>query len=184
VAEDASSPSWTGMLTETVEATVRSNQRLADFMAYCRSPESRECWPGVQDVHPQEGGIFYRIGVEAPGLNRAELLVEEHLRASFEDGAGFESALVFTWITRKMPAGLVASAWATYRFTEEESGTRLDFSLRYIMPRAALSLMTNRTRFVDSVRRAWEVYVGRLGQPADEITLSSVSDMPAVGGAK
>lgn len=183
MSEDPSSPSWAGMLTETVETSVWSSRGLADFVAFCRSPESRQWWPGVQDVHAQEGAIFYRIGVEASGLTRAELLVEEHLRRSFEAGDGFESALVFTWITRKTPAGLVASAWATYRFTEEGGGTRLEFSLRYIMPRAALSLMTNRPRFVDSVRRAWEVYLERLGQSGDEITLPSDSGLPTVRGA-
>ena len=136
---------------------------LADCERWCRSAESRMCFPGTTDVASEGSGLIlmYTVQLSAPGTSRpAVLSVEEHLTNPDreEDGVAFTSTQVWHW-----PSGAVASAWATYQFSPAgERRTRVRLTQRYRMPGAALQEVLDERRFRQSTERAFDAYVEEL----------------------
>jgi hypothetical protein len=130
-------------------------------MAWCQSAESRLCWPGTKEAWNKSGTIYYTVMMNAPGAREAIMRVEEHQRPSEWNGGGasFENGMEWTFAT-----GEVASSWQTYRFVEEERGSRLYLEHRYMMPGNAASRLLHRGRFARSVEKAVQRYAQRLAE--------------------
>jgi hypothetical protein len=143
-------------LEATVEAAVDSSLRPDEFAAFCRSAEARTCWPGVSNVSSMGGGIFYSMDMRVPGAPGAQVHIEEHLRASQQDdtGVSFEAAARFEW-----PTNEVASVSYDYRFVERQDGSRLHFSMRYVMPKRLGGELVNKARYASGVERAVQLFL-------------------------
>lgn len=141
----------------------RSDVGLKEVVAFCRSPRSRKCYPGTQEVVDKFGTFFYNVDMRAPGASESLVTVEEHLREPEGEGGliSFESGLLWTWPTHEF-----VSAWAEYRFTQDGGGTHIEYHQRYMVPGRALDVILNHGRLARSVRKAAQNYVAELARCA------------------
>jgi len=150
-------------MVESFELSVRSKAALEECVAWCRSPESRKCFPGAQGVIDKFGTFFYDIEVRFPGMDERRVTVEEHLRVpeASQHQISFECGLIWTWSSKEF-----VPAWAEYRFTPLEQGTQIDYHQRYMVPGRALSVIVNPARQGYSVKKAVTMYVEELARSA------------------
>jgi hypothetical protein len=154
-------------MLESFVVSVRSEAGLKECVDWCRSPQSRKCFPGTQDVVDKFGTFFYNVDMRAPGASESVVTVEEHLREpeGDEHQASFESGLLWTWSTMEF-----VSAWAEYRFTQAEDGTQIDYHQRYMVPGRAIGVVVNHGRLARSVETAAQKYLEELARCAGEMS--------------
>jgi hypothetical protein len=154
----------------TVEAHARSGRELAELLAWCQAPQSRANWPGVRKVQWDQTKVrprlYYDIDIDIDGAPGAVASVEEHMCRPEEedDGVFFESSQLWTWPTRH-----IAGAWATYRLSELERGTKLTLTFKYLLPDLAPDDVFRREVMDRAISRAVNRYLDRLvasGAPA------------------
>jgi hypothetical protein len=147
----------------TIERTAASSRPLPDLLVWCQSAHSRAHWPGVEKVRWDDTNIlprlYYAVHVAAPGAPEALVEVEEHMCRPEEDDDGifFESAQLWTWPTRH-----VAGAWATYHFSDTDSGARFRFVFKHLLPDLGGADVFRRARFGQAIERAVDLYVERV----------------------
>lgn len=144
-------------MLEKVDASVESKLGLDEFVAFCRSAEARMCWPGVAEVPYQGGGFFYTQTLRPPWARKGGMLkIEEHQRNCEDDGAGisFESMAVWVW-----PNQETATSWLKYHFEKGDGGSRLNFSLRYVLPVGLARRLTKGPELTSSMERTVDRYL-------------------------
>jgi hypothetical protein len=143
----------------TITRTVSLSTSIEAALAWCRSAESRLCWPGAQ--HTWGGGdvIFYEVSMKAPGAEQALMLVEEHLREVtrlHQDDVGFDGHCEWRW-----PTGDVGTVLTSYRFRTADSNT-LEFGMSYRPPGTAVGALINRRRFDPAMEKVVDRYTSGL----------------------
>jgi hypothetical protein len=154
----------------TITRTVPLLTGVDAALAWCRSAESRLCWPGAQHTWGGGDAIFYEVTMKAPGAEAAEMLVEEHLRQIRrlnEDEVAFEGHCEWRW-----PTGDIGTVLTSYRFKTGDPNT-LEFVMRYLPPGTAVGSRINRRRFDPAMRKVVNRYTTDLTSP---IHLPVVSD--------
>lgn len=147
-----------------IELSVTVAQPVDELVAWCRSADSRRCFPGARNVRGDGTGLFFEVGIRAPGAAPATVTVDEYLKDHGKEPRGlwFETSQVWTW-----PGRQCGTSWHRYRFTERLDSTTLDFTWRYILPGLAGAQVFNAMRFSRSIERAAEIYVSQLARQAE-----------------
>jgi hypothetical protein len=168
----------------TITRTVPLLTRIEAALAWCRSAESRLCWPGAR--HTWGGGdvIFYEVTMKAPGADEAVMLVEEHLRQVRrlnEGEVAFDSHCEWRW-----PTGDIGTVFTSYRLRTADPNT-LEFVMRYLPPGTAVGARINRRRFDPAMRKVVDRYttdlISGIWLPVVGEDGSSVIDkQPSTGG--
>ena len=126
-------------------------------IAWCRSAQSRKCWPGVVRVVAERSDLVlsYVVDLAAPGAGAAaaSVTIEEHLGPVEAERPRFETNQHWLW-----PSGAVASCFAVYEFTPTPGGTRCHFEFNYFMGGSLLRELFDDKRFRRSVAHASERY--------------------------
>lgn len=135
---------------------------VPSVLEWCRAPESRLCWPGVRSIDARSGDLvlFYDVEFHLPGAEPSTLMVEEHLTPPIRlsgDETEFETASMWAW-----PDGRVATVSLGYRLRSVSEGTRLQVTLRYLLPRTIGERIRGRAEFEEAVRRVLAGYVRQL----------------------
>jgi hypothetical protein len=145
------------MWTEVVRSAPFNTSPDA-MIEWCRSPDSRRLLRGSGQAWRADNDLFYLLALQAPGLEDAELHVEEHLRdvEGLDVGLSFESDHRWLW-----PNGLYASAVTRYAVTPGSPNT-LELTLQYLLPGSAVNALLNQRRFQRTLERVCEHYVGAL----------------------
>jgi hypothetical protein len=154
----------------TITPTVPLLTGVEAALAWCRSAESRLCWPGAQHTWGGGDAMFYEVTMKAPGAEAAEMLVEEHLREIRrlnEDEVAFDSHCEWRW-----PTGDIGTVLTSYRFKTADPNT-LEFVMRYLPPGTAVGARINRRRFDPAMRKVVNRYTTDL---TSRIHLPVVSD--------
>jgi hypothetical protein len=139
----------------TITLTVPLLTGIEAALAWCRSAESRLCWPGAQRMWGGGDVMFYEVTMKAPGAEAAEMLVEEHLREIRrlnEGEVAFDSHCEWRW-----PTGDIGTVMTSYRFRAGETNT-LEFVMRYLAPGTAVGARINRRRFDPAMRKVVDRY--------------------------
>lgn len=151
-------------MLNTVELSVEVATPLEELVAWCRSAESRRCFPGARDIRGDGTGLFFEVAIRAPGAAPATVTVDEYLKGFGREPRGFwfETSQVWTW-----PGRQCGTSWHKYRFTRRPRTTTLDFTWRYILPGLAGAQVSNDMHFTRSIERAAEIYVEQLARAAE-----------------
>jgi hypothetical protein len=143
-------------------------------VAWCRSADSRRCWPGAQETWWADNGLFYHVTMKLPGAEQAEMLVEEHLREVTRiahDEIVFESQCEWRW-----PAGDVGTVSTSYRFTADPN--TLEFVMCYRPPGTAVGARINRHRFDPAMGKVVVRYTSCLAAPTSVPALAQPGHAP------
>ncbi|MEW6470773.1 MAG: SRPBCC family protein [Actinomycetota bacterium] len=147
----------------SMQYSVTVGAPLEQVLAWCQSRESRRSWPGVTWVAKQgPGTLTYEVDMRTKGAKDATIMVEEHLRHAEEDENGypyFETAQRWSWPTQDASTG-----WTTYRFVPVDGQTRIDYTMRLVLPGSVAGERLNLSLFGRAIERAAELYVERLGE--------------------
>lgn len=168
----------------TITRTVPLLTRIEAALAWCRSAESRLCWPGAR--HTWGGGdvIFYEVTMKAPGADEAVMLVEEHLRQVRrlnEGEVAFDSHCEWRW-----PTGDIGTVFTSYRLRTADPNS-LEFVMRYLPPGTAVGARINRRRFDPAMRKVVDRYttdlISGIRLPVvGEDGSSVITKQPSTGG--
>jgi len=144
-------------MSEKIVTSVHSDLGLKELVTFSRSPQSRRCWSGTGEVRPWSAGYVYDVDIKAP---RVRIVAEEQLGDVIEENGSvsFESAVRWGW-----PDDVTAS-WLSYRFTEEEGGTRVDFSVRYDFPGRGAGHLINAARWRRAMQKSVAHYLNGLAR--------------------
>lgn len=159
------------MLT-TIDRDTRVARPLDEVVDWCRSAQSRLCFPGARSISADGTGVFFEVYIRAPGAAPATVTVDEYLKdhGRFRGGLWFETSQVWTWPNRE-----VGTVWHRYTFAEHgRHATHLAFRWRYILPGLAGGQVANALRFGRSIEKAAEIYVNQLGRRLEALAASSV----------
>jgi hypothetical protein len=150
-------------MLNTIALGVTVAAPLPDVVTWCRSPQSRRCFPGARNIRADGTGLFFEVVIRAPGAAPAVVTVDEYLKDQGREPGGlwFESSQVWTWPDRQ-----AGTSWHRYGFRTGSKGTQLEFTWRYLLPGLAAAQVANAMRFDRSIERAAEIYVERLAEQA------------------
>jgi hypothetical protein len=143
-----------------------------EMIQWCRSTACRRLLRGSGTAWRADNDLFYHVALRSPGLEEAELHVEEHLRDVYRDGDGrlvFDSDHRWLW-----PNGLYASAVTTYAVLPGDPN-KLEFTLRYLLPGSAVSTRLNHRRFLRTMERVCEFYVASIVEAMGNLSASRAS---------
>jgi len=145
----------------TIDVSVTVPHPMDEVVQWCRSSEARQCFPGARNVRGDGTGLFFDVGMRAPGAAPATVNVNEYVKdfGRAPRGFWFETSQVWTWPSREC-----GTSWHLYRFTQRPGKTTLDFRWRYILPGLAGAQVLSAARFSRSIERAAEIYVDRLAR--------------------
>jgi hypothetical protein len=148
-------------MLNTIRVDATMDRPLDEVARWCRSAEARLCFPGARNVHGDGSGLFFEVGIRAPGAAPATVSVDEYLK---DHGRGrgslwFETSQVWTWPNREC-----GTAWHAYHLSERQGSTTLHFTWRYMLPGLAGAQVFNALRFSRSIERAGQIYVDRLAR--------------------
>jgi hypothetical protein len=148
-------------MLHTIDRTVTVPADLAEVVRWCASAEARRCFPGADNVRADGTGLFFDVGIRAPGAAPATVAVNEYLKSSWRlsQGYEFETSQVWTWPNRD-----TAVSWHRYRFTARPGKTTLDFRWRYILAGLGDAQVLSDARFNRSIEKAAAIYVERLAR--------------------
>ena len=148
-------------MLHTIDRTVILPGAMDGIVRWCASAAARLCFPGASNVGGDGTGLFFEVGIRAPGAAPATVRVDEYLKSSWPlpHGFEFETSQVWTWPNRD-----TAISWHRYRFTARPGKTTLDFRWRYILAGLGDAQVLSDARFNRSIEKAAAIYVERLAR--------------------
>ena len=157
-------------MLNTIRCHATIGRPLDEAARWCRSAEARLCFPGARNVRGDGSGLYFEVGIRAPGAAPATVSVDEYLKDYRRERGGlwFETSQVWTWPNREC-----GTAWRAYRLVESDSSTTLDFTWRYILPGLAGAQVFNALRFSRSIERAGQIYVDRLARRVGQVAVTA-----------
>ena len=158
------------MLTR-ITLGVSAGVRRDDLIRWCRTPESRLCFPGARNARGDGQGLHFEVSLRAPGAAPALVTVDEYLKDQGRGGGAlwFQTSQVWMWPNRQ-----AGTSWHKYTFRENGAQTDLDFEWRFMLPGLAGAQVANAMRLDRSIERAAEIYLERLAVKAEETSSALV----------
>ena len=144
---------------ETVSAISEFTGDIHEMVDRCRSPQSRECWPGAVPGMSAGNRIIYGVAMRLQAATMTDIEIDEHVNATedLDDGSfRIRTTQRVTW-----PDGH-EDAMTEYLFTPGTPNHTLQFTYTYGTPGKKLVKPKDRPKFHSAMERVAQRYVTNL----------------------
>ena len=149
---------------ETVSATSEFTGDIQEMVAFCRSLQSRDCWPGAVPGMSAGTRIIYGVAMRLQAATMTDIEIDEHVNEPEELDDG--SLRVRTTQRVTWPDGH-EDAMTEYLFVPGTPNT-LQFTYGYGTPGKKLVKPKERPKFHSAMERVAKRYVTNLAKTCDQ----------------